>query len=50
MLGVEAADNMLYGAMEMTLNFPDIVNKKKNEDLRFDVHWEKPSAVATTGA
>lgn len=48
MLGVEAADNMMYGAMEMTLNYPDIVNKKKNEDLRFDVNWEKE--VAPTGA
>jgi len=40
MLGVEAADNMMFGAAEMTLHYPDIVNKKKNADLRFDVNWE----------
>jgi hypothetical protein len=33
MLGVEAADNMLYGAQELTLTHPNIVNSKKNTEL-----------------
>ncbi|MEW5306695.1 MAG: hypothetical protein WDW36_009143 [Sanguina aurantia] len=35
MLGVEAADNILYGSKELTLAFPDIVNAKKNTDLKY---------------
>lgn len=30
MLGVEAADNILFGTKELTLNHPDIVNASKN--------------------
>jgi hypothetical protein len=30
MLGVECADNILYGSKELTLAYPDIVNAKKN--------------------
>jgi hypothetical protein len=33
MLGVEAADNILFGTKELTLNYPDIVNAKKNSEL-----------------
>jgi hypothetical protein len=35
MLGVEAADNVLFGSRELTLNFPDIVNAKKNTELKY---------------
>ena len=33
MLGVEAADNILFGTKELTLHHPDIVNAKKNTEL-----------------
>ncbi len=33
MLGVEAADNILFGSKELTLHHPDIVNAKKNTEL-----------------
>eukprot|EP00798_Chlamydomonas_sp_ICE-L_P018103 gene18103-24534_t len=33
MLGVEAADNILFGTKELTLAHPDIVNAKKNTEL-----------------
>jgi len=35
MLGVEAVDNILHGSAEITLNHPTIVNKKRDEDIRF---------------
>ena len=35
MLGVEAADNILYGSKELTLAYPDIVNAKKNSELKY---------------
>jgi hypothetical protein len=37
MLGVEAADNILFGTKELTLAHPDIVNAKKNGELRYSV-------------
>lgn len=36
MLGVECADNILHGGKELTLNFPDIVNAKKNSELLYN--------------
>lgn len=36
MLGVEAADNILFGTPELTLRHPNIVNAKKNEELRYE--------------
>jgi len=36
MLGVEAADNILNGAVELTLNYPDFVNGRKNTERRLD--------------
>ena len=36
MLGVEAVDNILYGTPELTLRHPNIVNAKKNEELRYN--------------
>ena len=40
MLGVEAADNILFGTPELTLRHPNVVNKAKNEELR----WSEPAA------
>jgi protoporphyrinogen oxidase len=35
MLGVEAADNILFGTPELTLRHPNIVNAQKNAELRY---------------
>lgn len=35
LLGVEAADNILFGTKELTLAHPDIVNAKKNTELLY---------------
>ncbi|MCJ1464642.1 hypothetical protein MMC07_003255 [Pseudocyphellaria aurata] len=34
MLGVEAADNIVNGATELTLNYPDFVNSRANHERR----------------
>lgn len=34
MLGVEAADNIVNGAVELTLNYPDFVNQRQNGERR----------------
>jgi protoporphyrinogen oxidase len=34
MLGVEAVDNIVNGAVELTLNYPDFVNGRKNTERR----------------
>lgn len=34
MLGVEAADNIVNGATELTLNYPDFVNSRQNNERR----------------
>lgn len=34
MLGVEAADNIVNGATELTLNYPDFVNGRQNHERR----------------
>ena len=34
MLGVEAVDNIVNGAIELTLNYPDFVNGRKNDERR----------------
>ncbi|KAI9766730.1 MAG: hypothetical protein M1840_006374 [Geoglossum simile] len=34
MLGVEAVDNIVNGATELTLNYPDFVNGRKNDERR----------------
>jgi protoporphyrinogen oxidase len=35
MLGVECADNVMSGTMEVTLNYPNIVNGMRNTELRY---------------
>lgn len=34
MLGVEAADNIVNGSVELTLNYPDFVNSRQNTERR----------------
>jgi hypothetical protein len=34
MLGVEAVDNIVNGAVELTLNYPDFVNSRQNTERR----------------
>lgn len=34
MLGVEAADHIVHGATELTLNYPDFVNGRSNKERR----------------
>ena len=34
MLGVEAADHIVNGAAELTLNYPDFVNGRQNHERR----------------
>ena len=46
MLGVEAADNLLFGAKELTLGHPAIVNGKKNEELLYAA----PTFLGAAGA
>ncbi|KAB5582745.1 UDP-galactopyranose mutase [Coniochaeta sp. 2T2.1] len=52
MLGVEAVDNIVNGAVELTLNYPDFVNSRPNTERRlgqsFAFGSNKPAA-ATNG-
>lgn len=34
MLGVEAADHIVNGSVELTLNYPDFVNTRQNTERR----------------
>ena len=34
MLGVEAADHLINGSVELTLNYPDFVNGRQNKERR----------------
>lgn len=34
MLGVEAVDHVVNGGVELTLNYPDFVNKRQNTERR----------------
>lgn len=36
MLGVEAVDNIVNGAVELTLNYPDFVNSRQNTERRLE--------------
>ncbi|TDZ34780.1 hypothetical protein C8035_v002525 [Colletotrichum spinosum] len=50
MLGVEAADNIVSGAVELTLNYPDFVNSRRNEERRLAQSFDfasKPTANGT---
>lgn len=39
MLGVECVDNILFGTQELTLEFPNIVNPRKNTELKVGGGW-----------
>ncbi|KAI0013327.1 FAD/NAD(P)-binding domain-containing protein [Xylariaceae sp. FL0662B] len=47
MLGVEAADHIVNGAVELTLNYPDFVNTRRNTERRLD---QGPVANKRNGA
>jgi hypothetical protein len=47
MLGVEAADHIVNGAVELTLNYPDFVNGRKNDERRLVVGGQVFSNKAT---
>ncbi|KAH6678913.1 FAD/NAD(P)-binding domain-containing protein, partial [Plectosphaerella plurivora] len=39
MLGVEAADHIVSGAVELTLNYPDFVNSRQNAERRLNQNF-----------
>ncbi|RQM05417.1 hypothetical protein DH86_00001962 [Scytalidium sp. 3C] len=55
MLGVEAADHLLNGAVELTLNYPDFVNGRQNTERRLQEGAQlyksgEPAAPAANGS
>lgn len=54
MLGVEAVDHIVHGAIELTLNYPDFVNGRQNTERRLFSHGEifsnKPTDKADKAA
>lgn len=44
MLGVEAADHIVTGAVELTLNYPDFVNSRQNNERRLAQQGFRPEA------
>jgi protoporphyrinogen oxidase len=46
MLGVEAVDNIVHGAVELTLNYPDFVNSRANTERRLDASFDFGSAAS----
>jgi protoporphyrinogen oxidase len=49
MLGVECADNVLFGTKELTLNHPNVVNAKKNMELLYGPTTFLGAHTATNG-
>ncbi|KAL2213797.1 UDP-galactopyranose mutase [Sarocladium strictum] len=49
MLGVEAVDHIVQGAVELTLNYPDFVNSRKNTERRLTTSFAY-NQPATNGA
>lgn len=49
MLGVEAVDHIVTGAVELTLNYPDFVNTRKNEERRLAQTFNYASPAQTNG-
>lgn len=45
MLGVECVDNILFGSQELTLEFPNIVNPRKNTELKYTKEAVMPSII-----
>lgn len=49
MLGVEAVDHIVSGAVELTLNHPDFVNGRQNAERRLDHSFSYGSAGKQNG-
>lgn len=50
MLGVEAVDHIVTGSVELTLNYPDFVNGRKNEERRLAQSFSfAPATTAPNG-
>lgn len=49
MLGVEAVDHIVTGAVELTLNYPDFVNSRQNNERRLAQVFAFASAPANNG-
>lgn len=47
MLGVECVDNILFGSQELTLEFPNIVNPRKNSELKYTQEPVMPGLLAS---
>ena len=47
MLGVEAVDHIASGAVELTLNYPDFVNTRQNNERRLAQTFTYPATAAT---
>lgn len=50
MLGVEAADNIVLGAVELTLNYPDFVNSRKNTERTLEQSFSYMGKAAAAPA
>jgi len=50
MLGVEAADHIVNGAVELTLNYPDFVNSRQNNERRLTQSFSYESKQANGSA
>jgi len=48
MLGVEAADHIVNGAVELTLNYPDFVNSRQNTERRLAQSFSFASQASGT--
>ena len=49
MLGVEAADYIVSGAVELTLNYPDFVNGRRNNERELAQSFSFPARVQANG-
>ena len=46
MLGVECVDNVLFGTQELTLEYPNVVNPRKNMELNYTTDAVLPAVLA----
>jgi hypothetical protein len=49
MLGVEAVDNIVTGAVELTLNYPDFVNSRQNTERRLTQNFYGAGSAPSGG-
>ena len=50
MLGVECVDNILFGTQELTLEYPNVVNPRKNMELLYTKEPVMPGLLAKAAA